>query len=128
MATNTTRWRPNTCDCVIEYTWDSTSDPATRVHTPSAIVQTCSRHATIVTLVSRWAQLTEENPRLNKLITRAQSSFPALFTAEGAFLGSWSFDANHVLNVTLPGVTTNQRTTIQNWCDTNLGAGKVVIS
>lgn len=32
----TTTWRPNTCKCVISYTWDDAVPPALRVHTYSS--------------------------------------------------------------------------------------------
>ena len=33
MATKITEWRPHVCPCVIQYSWDSESSEATRVHT-----------------------------------------------------------------------------------------------
>lgn len=40
----TTRWTPDTCDCVIEYQWDDAVDPSVRVHTVYNILSACSDH------------------------------------------------------------------------------------
>jgi hypothetical protein len=62
------------------------------------------------------------------MLTRLQATFPTLFDANGLFLGTWSFDASHVLHVSLPGLTAQQKAAAQSWADTNLGAGKVVVA
>jgi hypothetical protein len=66
---------------------------------------------------------------LSQLITR----FPALIEQDGASnlvnfsaLISWTVVAG-VINLSMPTLTQNQKTSLQSWCDTNLGAGKVLV-
>lgn len=129
MARQITRWSPDTCGCVVEYEWDDAVAQNARTHSIANVVQRCARHQHVAfdAAVDHFAQLVDENPRKNKLIVRLKTQFPAVFDADGNFLGSYSFDANHVLTVIIPGITSQQRTTAQTWCDTNLGVGKVVV-
>lgn len=39
-----TRWKPDTCDCLLEYEWDINEDESTRVHTPTTVVHACEDH------------------------------------------------------------------------------------
>lgn len=128
MAIQTTRWSPDTCQCVIEYTWDDTVPEDSRVHSLGAYRTKCSLH-TALSDSSAYTEVAEQNPRKNKIIERARVQFPRLFGTNGNFLGTWSFDSNRVLHVIVTGLlTTNQISNIQSWCDTNLGVGKVIIS
>lgn len=127
MAITTTRWSPDTCACVVEYSWDTSTSEDQRVHTPHAVIQRCARHAAHQDSALH-AALMDENPRKNRLLGRLQVLFPAAFDKDGLFLGSWAFDAQHVLRMSLPGVTALQKTAAQNWADSNLGGGKAIIS
>lgn len=40
----TTKWSPDTCDCVIEYEWDETLPAEERTHTQKSI-EPCEHHA-----------------------------------------------------------------------------------
>ena len=42
-----TTWSPDTCQCVFDYSWDTTTDATTRVHTLVANVFTCTNHAVL---------------------------------------------------------------------------------
>jgi len=46
MSKRITRWNPDSCECVIEYSWDD-SDPAGVVFTAEKIVP-CSAHTLLV--------------------------------------------------------------------------------
>lgn len=41
----TTRWKPDTCECVIDYQWDDAVPAEERVHLPVATKKICSRHS-----------------------------------------------------------------------------------
>lgn len=43
MAKHITRWRPDTCRCVLELEWDDQDPPENRVHTPVK-VERCGAH------------------------------------------------------------------------------------
>lgn len=128
MAINTTRWTPDTCSnppCIIEYTWDSSLPLASRVLTPSTIIQQCSLHAGMA-LAAHWTALQDENHRKNKLLDRAQTQF-GLTAAQLATI-TWFYDASRVLHVNAVPLTAAQKTAAQTWADTNLGVGKVIIT
>lgn len=39
-----TRWRPDTCGCILEYEWDSDETETQRVHRLVNVVNQCSTH------------------------------------------------------------------------------------
>ena len=63
MATKTTKYSPDTCDCVIEYTWDDSVPADIRTHTLSTYINKCSAHSGLATDQDRWNSIFEENPR-----------------------------------------------------------------
>ncbi len=44
MPVNITRWSPDTCGCILEYSWDSSVPVENRVHSPEKIVEACPDH------------------------------------------------------------------------------------
>jgi hypothetical protein len=69
---NTTRWSPDTCGCVLEYSWDTESPPATRIHTAHIVHQACPFHAA-ADKDAHLAAVTTENQhknRANAVLTR----------------------------------------------------------
>jgi len=40
----TTRWYPDTCDCIVEYQWDDDVPEAEREHRISRMVAQCAEH------------------------------------------------------------------------------------
>jgi hypothetical protein len=140
MAINVTRWSPDTCTCVLEYSWDDTAPEDSRVHNITNVVQKCAAHAGTPDLTTHWNIINEENPRKNVAFQHLVDNFPAQLSNTGAAGGtlksgisfgfSYSGTApNRVLTVTFTGITlTNQqRTSIQNTLNTKFGAGKVLL-
>lgn len=122
---HTTTWTPDTCSdqgCVIEYQWDDALDENTRTHTPVNIVRRCAAHAGAATMANLWSVLMDENPRKNQVFAWVLANTP--FTRTDI---SWSFDVNRVLTITVAGLTANQQTIAQNWANSHLGIGKVVV-
>lgn len=39
-----TRWFPDTCSCVLDYSWDQATSEDERVHTPHKVADTCPVH------------------------------------------------------------------------------------
>jgi hypothetical protein len=137
-----TRWRPDTCNCTIEYEWDKDLPAADRVHTGTAIVKDCPDHAGITDPVQFYDVIADENSRKNKIWNQLidPANFPDIaeldeqgnFTFKNGEVVTWHFtgvDDARVLNVDLSGTSLNQgqKNSAQNWADTNLGAGKVLI-
>jgi hypothetical protein len=135
MAINTTRWSPDTCKCVIEYQWDTEVPQEQRTHTISKVIARCNHHAQHTDNHKHYSVLLEENPRKNKVMAALIERFPALTiidskgnTVLNHNLLSWKYDSNRLLQITLPTLTQNEKQTIRDWCDTNIGVNKVRIT
>lgn len=135
MAIQTTRWSPDTCTCVVEYQWDDAVSQNSRTHAMSKAVAKCTAHTAITDLTAHFTTLMDENPRKNKFFERLRSTVSTLTTTDtqgnvvlkdGAV--TWLYDANRVLQVSAPAMTTAQKTAAQSWADTNLGVGKVKVN
>ena len=140
MVTKTTRWTPDTCDCTVEYTWDTNSSEATRVHTFSNVVNKCPAHSAIVDN-ALFNLLMDENPRKNiahqLVLDNGPTALSDLIDGTRQLKGnitlnfSWSGTApNRVLTISYTGITltTNQKNSIQTFLNNRFGAGKVLIA
>jgi len=140
MVINTTRWSPDTCDCSIEYTWDSESSESTRVHTFSNVVNKCQAHNAI-TDNALFNLLMDENPRKNiahqLILDNGPTSLSDIVDGSkqlkaGITLNfSWSGTApNRVLTISYTGITltTNQKNSVQTFLNNRFGVGKVLIA
>lgn len=144
MKMNVTRWSPDTCKCVFEYEWDSDLSADSRVHTLKNVVNACSEHQILKNnSANHYAGVLDENVRKNKVHGQllTVSSLSEIFTNEDGseslvfkkgigFNFSWTgLNENRVLNISIFGInlTNQQKTSVQAWCNTNLGVGKVVI-
>ena len=142
MVINTTRYSPDTCDCVIEYDWDSTTNETNRVHTLKRFVNKCSAHIMLATDTDSWNCVFEENPRKGQALRTILDNSPttALYDIVGGnrqlkpalgFNFSWSGTApNRVLTISFSGITltTQQKNTLQTALNTRFGSGKVLIA
>ena len=141
MAINITRWSPDTCDCVIEYSWDDTVSADQRVHTLSNYVKKCSAHSILSTDNDRWNTVFEENPRKNNayqlILDNGPTGLSDLINGsrqikDGITINtSWSGIApNRVLTITVTGfsLTQNQKNAIQTFLNNRFGVGKVLIA
>ena len=139
MAIKTTRYSPDTCQCVIEYTWDDTQPEATRTHTLSTISK-CSAHSALGDTTA-YNTVFEENPRKNQTLRHILDNSPttALYDIiDGVrqlkptlgFNFSFSGTApDRVITVSFTGITltTNQKNSLQTFLNNRFGAGKVLI-
>lgn len=105
----TTRWTTDTCGCVVRYSWDDAVKQENRVHTVAGFDHKCQFHAGLDDAAA-YAAVTDENPRKNKALAAiadaaAVAADTSLFDGNGAFLGSWEFDADRKLKVSLPEAT-----------------------
>jgi len=141
MATKVTRWSPDTCDCVIEYSWDDSVPEDQRVHTLSNYVNKCAAHSALSTDTDRWNAVFEENPRKNiahqLILDNAPTAMYDLVNSNRVLKSgiainlSWSGTApNRVLTISYTGITltTNQRNTIQTFLNNRFGVGKVLLA
>ena len=142
MATKTTKYSPDTCDCVIEYTWDDSVPADIRTHTLSTYINKCSAHSGLATDQDRWNSIFEENPRKGQALQLVLDNGPTgLFDTLSSgnrvlkesikFNFTWSGTApNRVLTISFTGInlTTNQKNTLQSALNTRFGTGKVLIA
>lgn len=61
----TTKWLPDTCNCVIEYTWDDAVDESERTHTFSRVLSTCAFHGSCGTDDEQYQVILKENETKN---------------------------------------------------------------
>ena len=127
-------WSPDSCDCYLQFVFDSDLPQSQQVNTFFAKLKSCSKHPNL-TGTTIWNVVVAENTNVQKLISQVKT-ITGLTTLdnEGSSIKSIKFfsgiDSSRLLNFSVTGttLTTNQKNTIQSWCDTNLGVGKVVIS
>lgn len=116
----TTTWSPDTCDCIVEYEWDT---GVNRVHTFKSVINTGLEHAAL-TGATLYEEVVSENRRKNVTQGIAQ----AIDVNLTAGIYQWAFDANRVLEVSfLVNVPSAVKEQIQAACDLQFGPAKVVI-
>ena len=139
MVLKTNRWSPDTCSCIVEFTWDDSIPQDSRVHNISNVVQRCPAHSNLDTN-THWNVLMEENPRKNIAIQNIIDRFPVQLSSTGLVGGSlkdginidFSLSGiipNRVLSIDVTGITLTaiQKTNVQNTLDTRFGIGKVIL-
>ena len=145
MALHINRWSPDTCACVFDYQWDDSVPADQRVHTLSNVINVCLQHPALkLNPVNHYAVVSEENVRKNRvygqlltissltqITTNPDGTTITTFKNGVGFNYAWTgIDSLRILNITVFGanLTGVQKTSLQNWCDTNLGIGKVIIN
>ncbi len=141
MTIHTTRWRPDTCLCIVEYTWDDTLSPDQVTHTLDRVVRRCPDHQNLANDITVWNTIREENPRKNitnqLLLDNAPSSvYDIQSDGSRAFkkgiTATWSWSGvapNRLMTITVTGITltTNQKNAIQTKLDQRFGISNVTI-
>lgn len=123
---NTTRWRPDTCGCVLEYSWDPEVPEGKREHT-LVKAEVCETHRALGHTESKthFDAVVEENQRKNSTFMLAVESEPELTTADY----EWSFDADRNLVVAFhgKGLSNTTKAELESAAAVDFGAGKVVV-
>jgi hypothetical protein len=108
--------------------WDDAVDPASRTHTLVSVERKCSAHASLTDAQAYDASHSQDNKRKNLMFSALQTIKASVKYQDI----SWSFSgsgSSRVLNVNSSGtLTAQQKTQLQNACDLQFGAGKVVIT
>ena len=128
MALKETQWRPDTCECVVRFAWNTDSTELERTHTFASVVAACPEHPALAGS-ALYDTVLAENRRKNQLLPIAQSVLATITDAHYR----WSFSGSgsaRVLNVSFAGITISgaRKTQIQAICDTQFGPGTVVVS
>ena len=119
----TTTWRPDTCECVLEYSWDDATSEASRAHSFVRVVSSCPAHS-LLAGASLYNAVVSENQKKNRTYDIATVLLVSL-TPESWL---WYYDTARVLQVVIPNLTASQKNQLRNACDTAFGAGKVNIN
>lgn len=77
MAIKTTRWRPDTCACIVEFTWDDTSSEDNRAHTFDRAVSICPEHQGIPD-TDVYEALLAENQAKNRTLGAIMTAYARL--------------------------------------------------
>lgn len=128
MAIQETRWRPDTCTCLLVYEWDSLVTLTNRVHTFKRADVICPEHQSLLTELDAYTAALENNQRKNKTVNYVNTQ---LAIDPSSIIFSFSGMGNdRILNIefTSAVVLTNlQKLGVQQWADTNFGVGKVIV-
>ena len=139
MTINTTKWSPDTCTCVVNYSWDDSVPAEQRTHELTSI-EKCLVHSSL-TDTAAYQVVTEENPRKNVSLQTVLDNAPTSLydvNTDGArtlknnisYNFSWSGEApDRVLTISFSGIslTTPQKNALQNFLNNKFG-GKVVLA
>jgi hypothetical protein len=143
-ALHTTRWSPDTCDCVLEYEWDDSLPQNQIVISYKNTVSQCVNHQELNgnNKKDTYDSVNEENKRKNgtitELVSKMQSDFGETDPQTGAITlkkginvsWTWSGTApNRIMTLTVTGITltTNKLNQAKAFLDTKFGVGKVIL-
>lgn len=141
MVIRTTRWRPDTCGCIIEYTWDDSLPQDLVTHTLDRITRRCAAHQNLVTDTDVYNVVREENPRkniTNQIVLDNSPNTVYDINTDGTrifkkgLVASWTWSGtapNRLMTVTVSGITltTNQKSAIQTKLTERFGINNVTI-
>lgn len=131
MAIRTTQWKPDTCGCVVQYTWDDSVAQEDRVHSLSTI-QKCAFHQSQSDSTA-FASVNDENITKNQVLGHVLENYPLLVDekADGSkelklgYHYDWSFDDQRKLQAEIIGADKATAQAIAASVEADLGAGKV---
>ena len=130
---NTTTWGPDTCKCVIQYSWDSSVPQNERKHTISKIVSACQFHQG-QPAADHFLAVVAENTNKNKAVNIIVANNPELITTDrdGRVIPdlskiSFSFDENRKIKLNCSGIDGTKKAAALDLIDAAIGAGKVEI-
>jgi hypothetical protein len=121
---HTNIWKPDTCGCEIEYTWDDSVTQEERVHTFKKHNKVCNSHQNKSGEVL-YTQVLGENQGKNKALGKITEHFPELTEDVKQGLVKWSFDANRKLKIEVSDKAKAAQIKIK--LDSELGLGKVEV-
>jgi len=120
-----TTWSPDTCDCKIEYEWDSDVAEKDRTHSVSKILKVCDAHKNLVGDSAKYNQVLDENQRKNIVYGKIIDNITDVVdeklvdgkTVKELKIGvnyGWSFDKDRNLVLDLTGFSSSNKTELEN--------------
>lgn len=106
----TTRWKPDTCGCTLEYTWDDTVAEDVRTHTMSKMTK-CVIHSALPE-VAAYQAVHDENRSKNDGIGLLVAQHPELEPQQ--HLVGWRFEQDRSVVIALPSGAKSSKNTLNN--------------
>src|SRR3990167_5552023 len=124
-----TRWRPDTCECELEYSWDDIQSENTRVHTIANILKACPAHAGETNKGNHYSKVLGENQRKNIVLGEILKNIPTAtrdkVQEDGTTIKElkfgleykWSFDIDRNLVIDLVGFNPAEKAQVKTLTD-----------
>lgn len=135
MPIKTTEWSPDTCECVLRYTWDTDDVKENKTYTGTEVLNACERHSGASSPNATFGQVRADNNAKNNALKVLAQNFPQLTrTTEendvrlinGAV--SYVLRLDRVLELTIPSFSAADKISAAALIATELGeADKVII-
>lgn len=125
----TTRWKPDTCQCILEYEWDDQESSETRTHKGKTIISACKAHEGETDPGKIYSKIIDENTRKNIVFGEIIENIPALVEEvtdkhgqpvkqlKSGIEYDFSFDKDRNLVVDLKGVSIAEKATVKSLTD-----------
>lgn len=124
------RWKPDTCDCWLEYDFNHEGTVRTSEQFENVkVLKTCERHKNAQTAIDTHMAAQNDNWLRNDARKIIQSALGKDSEPQYYRKIKDSFDANGVIHITIDDrdATPNLESDAQSYLDLQLGQGKVVI-
>lgn len=131
----TTTWKPDTCECEIEYEWDDSVPQEQRTHTIKKVNKMCIHHQgkpdnecfEVVkdenTTKNRFLGVVLEIPELRKEVIDNDGNIS--YELKSGLKYDWSFDSKRKLQGKIIGLSISEKSSLKTIIDTKLGLNKV---
>lgn len=128
MTIRTTRWKPDTCKCVLEYEWDDTQEDPT--FTIKTVANKCKDHSGISVDKALYDTVLAENQMKNfvhkEIFDNTPTAVEEVIDVNGDTIKrikpgkayNWSFDTNRKLVVDLAGFTQDEKDSVEGYTNT----------
>lgn len=128
-----TKWKPDTCGCVINLEWDDEVSSENRTHSLNSI-EKCEFHQALSDADAHAAVL-DENVTKNQVLGIVHADHSDLVDSKpdgsvalkSEYEYVWSFDENRKLQAEITGIDDVKSDSIKASIDAELGSGKVEV-
>ena len=122
MAITMNRWSPDTCDCILEFSFDPSLSADLRTHTATSVIKACLYHPQGTPTVHMDTVQTENI--LKNVAVIAASGVLVVKPEEVV----WLFDIDRKLVLDSSKMSAQTISDVQAAVDTAVGSGKVILS
>jgi len=128
----TTRWRPDTCSCEIDYSWDDSLPLDQVIFKLHKVNRACNAHAGVT---DAFVTALEENQRKNYSLGEILDRFSKVRIGDSAGYSfkigmepKWAFTVSRVLQIDMGNnLTGAEKNTLRTTLNTRFGVGKVQV-